>query len=262
MKVFVAGASGVVGRRMVPMLVDQGHQVWGTTRKAEREDAIAAAGAHPVVVDAFDGPALAEAVKRAAPDVVVHQLTDLSGTGTEANARLRIEGTRNLVDAARAAGTGVMVAQSIAWLYAAGDGPAVETEPLDPGQRAYEGVAALEKAVAEMPRGVILRYGLLYGPGTWYAPDGRIAAGIRSGEYVPPASWGSFVHTDDAAAAAVAALDWPAGAVNIVDDHPTTDWPRAFGGTPQDGTPTGRPISNAKARALGWHPAHPRLPLP
>ena len=262
MKVFVAGATGVVGRRLVPMLVAAGHEVWGTTRRAGRAEAIAGAGARPVVADVFDAASLAEAVKTAAPDAVVHQLTDLRGEDFAANGRLRVEGTRNLVDAARAAGTTTMVAQSIAWLYAAGPGPAVETDPLDPRLRGYDGVAALEEAVAEMPRGVVLRYGLLYGPGTWYAPDGVIAERLRSGAYAPPASWGSFVHVDDAAAAAMAALDWPAGPVNIVDDSPTTDWPRAFGGTPQVGTPSGRPISNAKAETLGWHPAHPRLPLP
>lgn len=262
MRVFLAGASGVVGRRMVPLLVADGHEVWGTTRRADRAPDLAGAGARPVVVDVFDADALTEAVLDAAPDVVVHQLTDLRGEDFAANTRLRVEGTHNLVDAARAAGVEVMVAQSIAWLYAPGPGPAVETEPLDPGLRGYDGVAALEKAVAEMPRGVVLRYGLLYGPGTWYAPDGLITRRIRCGEHTPPASWGSFVHVDDAAAAAVAALDWPAGPVNVVDDEPTTDWPRAFGGTPQDGPPSGRPVSNAKARSLGWRPAHPRLPLP
>lgn len=259
MKIFVAGASGAIGRRLLPLLIEAGHTVTGTTRHSDRAQGIADLGAEPVLVDVFDSDRLRAAVAEAAPDVVVHQLTDLSGEDFEANSRLRIKGTRNLVDAAKAAAVEVMVAQSIAWLYVPGTEPAVETDPLDPAVRSYAGVVALEEAVAEMTRGVVLRYGRLYGPGTWYAPDGLITERIRKGEFDEGPSWGCFVHVDDAAAAAVSALDWPAGVVNIVDDEPTTDWIKAFGGTPPKGVPSGRPISNAKAHSLGWRPAHPSV---
>ena len=265
MRIFVAGATGVIGRRLVPLLVHAGHEVWGTTRRPERAAQIAAAGARPVIADAYDAAGLAEAVADAAPDVVVHQLTDLAGNDRAANTRLRIEGTRNLVDAAIAAGVETMLAQSIAWIYAPGATPAVEEDPLDPDAAPYPGVNALETAVATMPRGVVLRNGALYGPGTWYARDGAMADRARAGELPATPLWTVFLHADDAASAAVAALDWPAGAVNVVDDEPATerDWLPVFCesvGAPapriEDG-PSGRPISNAKARDLGWRPSFP-----
>ncbi|WP_396450552.1 NAD-dependent epimerase/dehydratase family protein [Actinomadura sp.] len=265
MKIFLAGATGVIGRRLIPLLVQAGHEVAGTTRRTGRAGLLRDLGAEPVVVDMLDGPAVRDAVAAARPDAVIHQLTDLSEEDFGANSRLRIAGTRNLVDAARAAGVETMIAQSIAWLYVPGDAPAVETDPLDSSLPPYEGVAALEKAVAEMPRGVVLRYGALYGPGTWYAPDGAIAERVRAGTMRPAPSWTSFVHTEDAASAALAALDWPAGPVNIVDDEPATtaDWLPVYSatiGAPHPGSAgkhaatTGRPVSNAKALSLGWKP--------
>jgi nucleoside-diphosphate-sugar epimerase len=265
MRIFVAGATGVVGRRLLPLLLRAGHEVWGTTRRPDRTSQLIDMGARPVVVDAYDPARLAEAVADAAPDVVVQQLTDLAGEDRAANARLRIEGTRNLVEAARAAGVETMLAQSIAWIYAPGVTPAVETDPLDPEAAPFPGVSALEEAVATMPRGVVLRYGMLYGPGTWYARDGAMADRARAGELRATPTWSAFLHADDAAAAAVAALDWPAGPVNVVDDEPATerDWLPVFCASvgapaPQTGDgPPGRPVSNAKARELGWRPSFP-----
>ncbi|TMQ97519.1 NAD(P)-dependent oxidoreductase [Actinomadura soli] len=265
MKILLAGATGVVGRRLIPLLVQAGHEVAGTTRRTERAGALRDLGAAPVVVDVLDAAAVREVVAAERPDAVIHQLTDLSDENFAANSHLRIVGTRNLVDAARAAGVETMIAQSIAWLYVAGDTPAVETDPLDTALPPYEGVAALEAAVGEMPRGVVLRYGALYGPGTWYAPDGAIAERVRAGTMRPAPSWTSFVHADDAASAALAALDWPAGPVNIVDDEPATtaDWLPVYGaaiGAPNPGNAgkhaatMGRPVSNAKALGLGWKP--------
>ncbi|MFA1551350.1 NAD-dependent epimerase/dehydratase family protein [Actinomadura chokoriensis] len=265
MKILLAGATGVVGRRLIPLLVQAGHEVTGTTRRSERAGLLRDLGAAPVVVDVLDGPAVRDAVAAERPDAVIHQLTDLSAEDFPANSQLRITGTRNLVDAAKDAGVETMIAQSIAWLYVPGDAPAVETDPLDPSLPPYGGVAALEEAVGEMPRGVVLRYGALYGPGTWYAPDGAIAERVRAGTLRPAPSWTSFVHADDAASAALTALDWPAGAVNVVDDEPATtaDWLPVYGaaiGAPQPGSAgkhaatTGRPVSNAKALSLGWKP--------
>ncbi|SEG85841.1 Nucleoside-diphosphate-sugar epimerase [Thermomonospora echinospora] len=264
MKILVAGAAGVIGRRLVPLLVAAGHDVTGTTRRTERARFLQEAGARPLVVDVLDAEALRAAVAAERPDVVVHQLTDLAANDFEANNRLRIEGTRNLVEAARAAGVETVIAQSIAWLYVSGEAPAVEGDPLDRNAPPYPGVSALEEAVRTMPHGVVLRYGAFYGPGTWYAPDGAIAERVRSRDLKPTPAWTSFIHVDDAAAAVVDALEWPAGAVNIVDDEPAqaTEWMPVYCEAigvpvpplPRHAAATGRPISNAKARELGWKP--------
>ncbi len=266
MKILVAGATGVIGRRLVPLLVQAGHTVSGITRRPERAEPLTRQGAEPVVVDVFDADALREAVACNPPDIVMHQLTDLSAEDFQANARLRDVGTRNLVEAARAAGVETMIAQSIAWVYEPGLTPAVEDDPLDPSAPPYPGVAALEEAAGTMPRGVVLRYGALYGPGTWYAPDGAIADRVHDGALSLNPVWTCFVHVDDAASAALAALDWPAGPVNIVDDEPATaeEWLPVYSeaiGAPTPGVARhaaaiGRPVSNAKARGLGWKPTY------
>jgi len=186
MKIFLAGAGGAIGRRLTPLLRRAGHDVVGTTRSAEKTAALRALGAEPVVVDVFDAVALARAVQAAAPQVVMHQLTDLAYApntpgfeeGLERNARLRIEGTRNLVAAAKAAGVRRLIAQSIAFVYAPGEGARVESDPLDLAatgirKRMVDGVVALEDATLEMPEGIVLRYGLLYGPGTWFENEKR-----------------------------------------------------------------------------------------
>jgi nucleoside-diphosphate-sugar epimerase len=205
MKIFLAGAGGVIGKRLVPLLLDAGHHVVGTTRSSTKEDALRAAGVEPVVVDVFNAPALSRAVSAARPDIVVHQLTDLPPgldparmvEGTRRNARIRREGTGNLVTAALAASVHRLVAQSIARLYAPGPEPHSEDDPLDvhaPGTRAItaEGVATLERLTVASPpiEGIVLRYGHLYGPGT-----GADAAEIPS------------LHVDAAAVAVLLAIE-------------------------------------------------------
>jgi nucleoside-diphosphate-sugar epimerase len=272
-RVFLAGATGVIGRRLTPLLLAAGYTVIATTRDPARVDGLRALGAEPIVVDVLDRPALLEAVRQARPDAIVHQLTDLSAHDFAANARVRIEGTRNLVDAARGAGVRRMVAQSIAFVAAPGVGPAREEEPLDleaPGSRrgTVAGVQALEQAVVELPEGVVLRYGALYGPGTWYASDGPIAAEVRRGERAATDGVTSFVHVEDAARAAALALGWPPGVVHIVDDEPAPGrvwlpvYAAALGAPPPPARPGSgrgeRGASNAKARrALGWQPLYP-----
>lgn len=266
MKVFLAGAGGAIGRRLVPLLLEAGHEVVGTTRRPEVAEAIRAQGAEPIVVDVYDADALASAVARCAPDAVIHQLTDLSAMDYAANGRLRKVGTPNLVAAARAAGVERIVAQSIAWIYAPGDGPATEQDPLDDSASAYGGIVALERSVTELPHAVVLRYGSFYGPGTWYAPDGAFGEQARRGELTATPAWASFIHVDDAAAAALAALDWPAGVFNVVDDEPAPglEWVPCFCeavGAPAppvdaDSPASGRPVSNARAREQGWAPRH------
>lgn len=272
MKIFLAGATGAVGRLLLPLLVQAGHEVVGTTRSTAKSTQIVADGGQPVVVDVLERVALFTALERARPDVVIHQLTDLAERNFAGNSQLRVVGTRNLVDAALAVGVPRMIAQSIAWIYAPGAGPAAEHELLDlsappPRGNTVAAVQALEQAVAELPVGVILRYGLFYGPGTWYATDGLTTAQMYSGEFVGPAGVTSFLHVADAAVAAYQALTWPAGVYNIVDDEPAAGavWTPVYAGWVGASPPSLQPVaadwergaSNAKARTLGWSPRFP-----
>jgi nucleoside-diphosphate-sugar epimerase len=181
MKIFLAGATGAIGRRLVPLLLNARHYVIGTTRSTAKADGLRVAGVEPVVVDVFDAQALSAAVLEAHPDIIVHQLTDLPPgldpsrmtEGTQRNARMRSQGTQNLIAAALGAGVSRLVAQSIAWMYAPGKEPHAEDDLLDidaGGTRAITvaGVATLERLTISSPpiNGVVLRYGHLYGPGT------------------------------------------------------------------------------------------------
>ena len=216
MNVFVAGATGVIGRPLLTLLRAAGHAVTGTTRSQGKVAEIEALGGRGVVVDAFDAEGLRRAVVAAKPEVVIHQLTDLPDVSDpsqmaavrEKNSRLRIEGTRNLMAAAKAAHVPRVIAQSIAFIYAPGPKPFRETDPLDPSEAqrmTIEGVLALEQAVLNTPGidGLVLRYGRLYGPGTWFAaPNG---AGPLS--------------TDAAAQAALLAMTRGApGIYNVTED--------------------------------------------
>jgi nucleoside-diphosphate-sugar epimerase len=181
MKIFLAGATGAIGTRLVPLLLNAKYCVVGTTRSTAKADGLRAAGAEPVVVDVFDAEALSAAVLQAHPDIIVHQLTDLPPgldpsqmtEGAQRNARMRSQGTQNLVAAALRAGVRRLVAQSIAWMYGPGKEPHSEDDPLDieaRGTRAITvaGVAMLERLTISSPPidGVVLRYGHLYGRGT------------------------------------------------------------------------------------------------
>lgn len=203
---FVAGAAGAIGAPLVRLLVEAGWRVFGSTRSPERAAALRRASVEALVVDVFDAPALHAALARARPDVVVHQLTDLPAERTptllvaalERNARLRREGTRNLVQATLASGCRRMVAQSIAWAYAPGPLPHAEEDPLDTqatGERAVtvQAVHELESLVLNTQglEGLVLRYGRLYGPRTWsQQPDAEMP-----------------LHVEDAARAALHAVE-------------------------------------------------------
>ena len=199
-----------------------------------RLPALRAAGASPTVADVLDADAIAAHVREAGPDLVMHQLTDLRDGDRAANAHLRVVGTRNLVRAARSAGVGRVVAQSIAWAYVAGTEPATEEVPLRPEM---PGVPQLEAAVRELPEWVLLRYGMLYGPDTWYAPDGLMACRARAGELAADDDVTSFVHVDDAAAAAVEAL----GGRPARRTSATTNPPPLAPGCPPSAGPSGHP---------------------
>ncbi len=235
-RLFLAGASGVVGRYLIPLLLADGWAVTGTTRSADKAARLAALGVAPAIVDVFDAAALRDAVDAAKPAVVVHQLTDLPpgldparmSAAREANARIREEGTRNLIAASLAAGAKRLVAQSIAFAYAAGLTPYREEDPIDVGSADKPnvgglGVASLEKQVLAAPlEGLVLRYGSFYGPGTGFETTTRPGP----------------LHIEDAAEAArLAVRQGPPGIYNIAED---------------DGTVS---IEKAK-RLLGWQPAH------
>jgi nucleoside-diphosphate-sugar epimerase len=300
MRVFVAGASGAIGRPLLPKLVAAGHEVTGMTRSEERAAALRDAGAQAVVCDVFEEDRVRESMAAASPEAVVHQLTalpdrlDFRDTETYAPTnRLRTEGTRILIEGARAAGARRMVAQSIAFAYApAGDRVLSEEAPLltdAPGafSSGVKAVAEMERSVteAENLEGLVLRYGFFYGPGTYYASDGSTAADVRKRRQ-PIVGKGtgvfSFIHVDDAADATVAAVERGApGIYNVADDEPADlkEWlpvyAEALGAKRPFRVPvfvarliagkevalfatTLRGTSNEKAkRELGWEPAHP-----
>jgi nucleoside-diphosphate-sugar epimerase len=241
MKVFIAGATGVIGSRMVPDLVRRGHEVVGTTRTPWKTQRLAQLGATPVVMDALDAIAVKDAVAEAAPDVVVHQLTSipesvdprkLDQQFAETN-KLRTEGMDHLLEAARAAGARRFVAQSFAaWAYARTGGPVkteddpVETDPPAGVRETLAAILHVERSLAEATdlEGIALRYGGFYGPGTSLGECGSAVEMVRKRRFPlvgrSSAVW-SFIHIDDAAAATVAAVEHGgSGLYNITDDDP------------------------------------------
>jgi nucleoside-diphosphate-sugar epimerase len=230
MNIFIAGASGAIGRRLTPLLTAAGYTLHGITRDPGKVAALEAAGVHASVVDVYDAAALREAVGAIAPEYVIHQLTDLPQSNAgglttemmERNTRVRVEGTKNLIAAALEAGVRYVVAQSLITSYAAGPEPHVEADPLDAQTRGS--VIELERSTTQSSPlvGCALRFGLLYGPGTWYAePFGT-----------------SPVHVDAAAYATLLAIEQRApGIFNIAEELGYA--------------------SSARARALlGWTPAY------
>jgi nucleoside-diphosphate-sugar epimerase len=238
-RVFVAGASGAIGRPLVPRLIAAGHEVTGMTRSEARAEDVRAAGARATVVDVFDADALETAMSEAAPEVVVHQLTSLPErmnfrdkalyTGTN---RLRTEGTRNLIRGALAAGAGRFVSQSIAFGYRPDGGPVKgEDDPLfddapPPFASGVEALHEMEELVLASGGldGLVLRYGFFYGPGTHYGADGTTIEDVRRRRMPvvgPGSGVFSFIHVDDAADATLAAVERGApGIYNIADDEP------------------------------------------
>lgn len=303
MRVFVAGATGAIGRQLVPRLIAAGHEVHGMTRSESKRPMLTALGAVPVVADALDPDQVAEAVAAAEPEVIVHQLTAIPG-GLDLRRfdrdfaptnRLRTEGTDHLLSAGQAVGVRRFVAQGVCGYgaYARAGGPVkTEEDPLDltPAREMRGTLAAirhLEAAVldAGWTEGIVLRYGVFYGPGTSLAPGEEQFELVRKRRFPVVGDGGgmwSFVHVADAAEATVAAVERGSrGAYNVVDDDPApvAEWlpalARQLGAKQPMRVPrfvgrlfageTGvvmmtelRGASNAKAkRELGWHPAHP-----
>ena len=294
MRVFLAGATGAVGRRLVPRLVERGHVVVGTTRTADKAAELRALGAEPVVVDGLDAAGVGEVVARAEPDAIIHQMTALAGTSDlrrfdrwfARTNELRTRGLENLLAAAQATGVPRVVAQSFTgWNNARTGGPVkTEDDPLDPAPLKWQreslaAIQALEAAVAR--EGIALRYGALYGPG---ASDELVSL-VRARKFPlvgDGAGVWSFTHLDDAAAAAVAAVEQGGrGVYNVVDDDPApvSAWlpylAEAVGAAPPRRVPAwlarlaagevpvrwmteGRGASNARFKAeFDWQPIWP-----
>lgn len=294
MRVFVAGATGAIGKRLIPRLVANGHQVTASTRGPAKLEELRALGADPVVVDGLDAVAVGEAVARAHPDAIVHQMTALAGKPDLRNFdkwfattnRLRTAGTEHLLAAAQAAGVGKFVAQSYTgWSNIREDGPVkTEDDPYDPhpAKNQVQSIAGLQFLDREVPaaplEGIVLRYGNFYGPGGSESLVEMIRKRrlpiIGSGAGV----W-SWLHLDDAAAATVAAVEHGRrGVYNVVDDEPAPvsvwlpDVAQAVGAKPPLRVPAwlgrlaagevtvrwmtqARGASNEKAkRELGWRP--------
>lgn len=270
-RVLLAGATGVVGRALVPLLRERGHHVTALVRDPSR-----AAGLDPdgvVVADALDAAAVRSAVRSARPDTVVHQLTALRASAAEGQrltARLRTEGTGHLIAAAAEAGAGRFVAQSIAFATAPVGGPvltedaALYLDAPDPGWAlTVRAVADLERQVlgAGALSGTVLRYGTLYGPGTLYHRTGTVGGLVARGRLVRPESAAgvtSFLHVADAARAAVAAVESDAdGVFNIADDEPAAadvwvpEYARLLGAPQPRVVPAG-----LTERMLGWFTGH------
>jgi nucleoside-diphosphate-sugar epimerase len=292
MRVFVAGATGAIGRPLVAQLREAGHEVVGMTRSEERAQALRAAGAEAVIADALDADAVRDAVQGAHPDVVVNELTDLDrplnprkyAEWLEGTNRLRTEGTRNLIDAARAADAPRLISQSVAFAYTFDPGVKNEDAPLlgtDAGPMA-DAIQELERRTLD-GGGIVLRYGFFYGPGTAYDRGGQQIELIERRQ-MPIIGDGAgrfpFIHVDDAAAATVAAIErGRTGVYNVVDDEPAAghQWipylaeligapaprripkfiARVMAGRLAAMATQMQPVSNAKAKAqLGWQPLH------
>jgi len=262
MRVFVAGASGAVGRPLLRSLVAAGHEATGMSRSERGVEAVRATGATPVMVDAYDAEAVSRAVADAAPDVVIDQMTALPTEYTaeamraaaSENHRIRIEGGANLQRAAEAAGARRFIGQSGAFAYAPGEGLATEDDALAvdvPAAISHTArdFAALEARILGSDRieGVALRYGFFYGDGTWYAPGADRAEQVRRGEFAidgDGAGVWPWISVEDAAMAALLALDHGGpGVYNIADDEaqPLSEWLPAYarwlGGPPPPRTP-------------------------
>ena len=296
MHILIAGATGAAGRALIPLLIANGHTVTGTTRTEAKAGELRALGATAQIMDGLDAASVKAAVETANPDVIVHQMTALTGIDMRnidkafaLTNRLRTEGTEHLLAAANGK---LLIAQSFAgWPGERTGGPVkTEDDPLDPDppkgiRETHAAIRRLERLTTEAG-GIVLRYGGFYGPGTGMAPDGEQAAMIRKRQFPLVGNgagvW-SFLHTDDLATATLAAIERgrPGEIYNIVDDEPAParEWlpflAQQLGAKPPRKVPTwvaklaaspaaammmteSRGASNAKAKAeLGWTPSHP-----
>jgi nucleoside-diphosphate-sugar epimerase len=267
MHIFIAGATGAAGRALIPHLIQHGHTVTGTTRSAAKADQIKALGATPAVMDGLDAESVKRAIDEAEPDVIVHQMTALTGLKVgkidrqfKVTNRLRTEGTEHLI-AAMKPGTRLIATSFAGWPYARTGGPIkTESDPLDPSppkgiRETHAAIRALEQLTIQAG-GIVLRYGGFYGPGTGMAPDGDQAKMIKqrklpivgSGEGI----W-SMLHVEDLASGTLAAIEHgrPGEIYNIVDDEPAAvkEWLPQL--AKQLGAPPPRKVAAFLVRLIG-----------
>jgi nucleoside-diphosphate-sugar epimerase len=275
-RILLVGGTGAIGRALVPLLSERGHEVTATTRTGDRAGRLTELGAEPAVVDALDAAALVRVAQASDPEVVVCQVTSLSGDRSRfselvaENARVRPVATGNTVTAAEAARARRVVVQGIAFAYGPGDGPATEEDPPRDEESARAAFGTDEAALASPLEVVVARYGYFYGPGTWYARDGAAVEALKAGALsVARRGEDSLVHVDDAATATVALVEGGDPDVyNVVDDEPAPriEWMTGLAEAvaappPQLGEPFEAPrrgASNAQIkREIGWAPAYP-----
>lgn len=234
-KIFVAGATGLIGTKLTKRLIEEGYEVAGLTTSEKGKEKLDNAGVKAYIGNILEYDTIEKSIGDFKPDIIMNEITDLKQVDMSANTKVRIEGTKNLVEAAIKHDVPHIQSQSIAFVYEAGDTLATEETSLDydaSGDRkiTVDGVEGLEKESARLNKHVILRYGLLYGPGTWYGKDGMIYNQFINGEVTMTDGVQSFIHIDDAVETAIQALNFESGIYNVADDEPVKgdDWAKWY----------------------------------
>ncbi|PTK06338.1 NAD-dependent epimerase/dehydratase family protein [Mammaliicoccus sciuri] len=234
-KIFVTGATGLIGTKLTKRLIEEGYEVAGLMTSEKGKEKLDNAGVKAYIGNILEYDTIEKSIGDFKPDIIMNEITDLKQVDMSANTKVRIEGTRNLVEAAIKHDVPHIQSQSIAFVYEAGDTLATEETSLDydaSGDRkiTVDGVEGLEKESARLNKHVILRYGLLYGPGTWYGKDGMIYNQFINGEVTMTDGVQSFIHIDDAVETAIQALNFESGIYNVADDEPVKgdDWAKWY----------------------------------
>ncbi|HHW9811920.1 TPA: NAD-dependent epimerase/dehydratase family protein [Staphylococcus aureus] len=262
-KIFVTGATGLIGIKLVQRLKEEGHEVAGFTTSENGQQKLAAVNVKAYIGDILNADTIDQALADFKPEIIINQITDLKNVDMAANTKVRIEGSKNLIDAAKKHDVKKVIAQSIAFMYEPGEGLAYEKTALDfnsTGDRkvTVDGVVGLEEETARMDEYVVLR---LYGPGTWYGKDGMIYNQFMDGQVTLSDGVTSFVHFDDAVETSIQAIHFENGIYNVADDAPVkgsefAEWYKEqLGVEPnidiQPAQPFERGVSNEKFKAQG-----------
>ncbi|MGN5880640.1 NAD-dependent epimerase/dehydratase family protein [Staphylococcus lugdunensis] len=224
-KIFVTGATGLIGTKLTQRLLEEGYDVAGFTTSEQGKQRLESANVKAYIGDILKADTIEAAIADFQPEIIINQITDLKKVDMTANTKVRIDGSKNLIDAALKHHVKKVIAQSIAFTYEPGEGLATEETPLDDhstGDRkiTVEGVEGLEEQTARMDNYVVLRFGWLYGPGTWYGKDGMIYNQFIDGEVTLSDGVTSFVHLDDAVETSIQAINFANGIYNVADDEP------------------------------------------
>ncbi|MBW1314825.1 NAD-dependent epimerase/dehydratase family protein [Staphylococcus aureus] len=262
-KIFVTGATGLIGIKLVQRLKEEGHEVAGFTTSENGQQKLAAVNVKAYIGDILNADTIDQALADFKPEIIINQITDLKNVDMAANTKVRIEGSKNLIDAAKKHDVKKVIAQSIAFMYEPGEGLAYEKTALDfnsTGDRkvTVDGVVGLEEETARMDEYVVLR---LYGPGTWYGKDAMIYNQFMDGQVTLSDGVTSFVHLDDAVETSIQAIHFENGIYNVADDAPVkgsefAEWYKEqLGVEPnidiQPAQPFERGVSNEKFKAQG-----------